>query len=211
MNFQADALATVYAKSLFELASDAGGNDKIVEIADELEHVCELAKQNKEVSMFFSSPIIDVTKRGEALSAIFSNRITDLTLRFLLVLNNRGRLGHLESISVAFDLLVQEAFGCVEVDVFTPTAVDTNTINMIKEKVHPMLGKEPVLHPYVDSSMLGGIKLRIGDQLIDGSVQTKLRRLSESIKNSGGTAIREQFETYLEDTDNSKSLTKGEE
>ena len=72
MTSHTDALATVYAKSLFELASDAGGNDKIVEIADELEHVCELAKQNKEVSMFFSSPIIDVTKRGEALSAIFS-------------------------------------------------------------------------------------------------------------------------------------------
>ncbi len=211
MSTHTDALANVYARSLFELATDAGGNDKVVEIADELEQVCELARHNKEVSMFFSSPIIDVTKRGEALSAIFSNRITDLTLRFLLVLNNKGRLSHLESISVAFDLLVQEAFGRVEVDVFTPTAVDTTTINMIKKKVQAMLGKEPVLHPYVDPSMLGGIKLRIGDQLIDGSVQTKLRRLSESIKNSGGTAIREQFETYLEDTNNSKSLTKGEE
>jgi F-type H+-transporting ATPase subunit delta len=196
---QTDALATVYAKSLFELASDAGGNDKVVEIADELEQVCELMQQNSETHLFFTSPIIDVPKRGETLSAIFSNRVTDLTLRFLLVLNNKGRLNHLESISVAFDLLVQEAFGRVEVDVFTPTAIDADAINIIKEKVQSMLGKEPVLHPYVDKQMLGGLKLRIGDQLIDGSVQTKLRRLSESIKNSGGTAIREQFETYLED------------
>ncbi len=94
---------------------------------------------------------------------------------------------------------MQEAFGRVEVDVFTPTAIDADAINIIKEKVQSMLGKEPVLHPYVDKKMLGGLKLRIGDQLIDGSVQTKLRRRSESIKNSGGTAIREQFETYLED------------
>ena len=62
-----------------------------------------------------------------------------------------------------------------------------------------MLSKEPVLHPYIDSSMLGGIKLRIGDQLIDGSVQTRLRRLSESIKTQGGTAIRERFESYVEE------------
>jgi F0F1-type ATP synthase delta subunit len=62
-----------------------------------------------------------------------------------------------------------------------------------------MLGKEPIMHPYIDKEMLGGIKLRIGDQLIDGSVQTKLRRLSESIKTSGGSVIRENFETYLED------------
>jgi F-type H+-transporting ATPase subunit delta len=196
---QTDALATVYAKSLFELASDAGGNDKIVEIADELEQVCELMRQNNETRLFFTSPIIDVPKRGETLSAIFSNRITDLTLRFLLVLNNKGRLSHLEPISVAFDLLVQESFGRVDVDVFTPTAIDADSINTIKDKVQSMLGKEPILHPYVDKAMLGGIKLRIGDQLIDGSVQTKLRRLSESIKTSGGTAIREQFETYLED------------
>ena len=200
MTCHTDALATVYAKSLFELASDAGGNDKIVEIADELEQVCELMRQNRELHLFFSSPIIDVTKRSEAISAIFSNRITDLTLRFLLVLNNKGRLPHLEPINVAFDLLVQDSFGRVEVDVFTPTALDTDAINTIKEKVQGMLGKEPILHPYVDKAMLGGIKLRIGDQLIDGSVQTKLRRLSESIKNRGGTAIREQFETYLEDT-----------
>jgi len=196
---QTDALATVYAKSLFELASDAGGNDKVVEIADELEQICELLRQDKEVRLFFTSPIIDVPKRSETISAIFSNRVTDLTLRFLLVLNNKGRLNHLESISVAFDLLVQEAFGRIEVDVFTPTAIDADAINIIKDKVQSMLGKEPVLHPYVDKKMLGGLKLRIGDQLIDGSVQTKLRRLSESIKNSGGTAIREQFETYLED------------
>ena len=199
MTCQTDALATVYAKSLFELASDAGGNDKVVEIADELEQICELLRQDKEVRLFFTSPIIDVPKRSETISAIFSNRVTDLTLRFLLVLNNKGRLNHLESISVAFDLLVQEAFGRVEVDVFTPTAIDADAINIIKDKVQSMLGKEPVLHPYVDKKMLGGLKLRIGDQLIDGSVQTKLRRLSESIKNSGGTAIREQFETYLED------------
>ncbi|MGY8752414.1 MAG: ATP synthase F1 subunit delta [Phycisphaerales bacterium] len=196
---QSDALANVYARSLFELATDAGGNDKIVEIADELEQICELARQNAEVQLFFSSPIIDVTKRSKTLSAIFTNRVTDLTLRFLLVLNAKGRLNHIESINVAFDLLVQEAFGRIEVDVFTPYELDENAISSIKERVQSMLNKEPVLHPYVDKAMLGGLKLRIGDQLIDGSVQTKLRRLSESIKNSGGTAIRENFETYLED------------
>jgi F-type H+-transporting ATPase subunit delta len=83
--------------------------------------------------------------------------------------------------------------------VFTPIAVDASTMDSIKNHIQKMLGKEPVLHTYVDKAMLGGIKVRIGDTLIDGSVQTKLRRLSESIQNNGGTAIREKFETYLED------------
>ena len=201
MNKQSDALANVYARSLFELATDAGGNDKVVEIADELEQICDLITSNQQIGLFFSSPIIDSTKRREALSAIFSNRITDLSLRFLLVLNNKGRLNHLQQIEIAYDQLVQDAMGQIEVDIFTPTEIDADSINSIKDKVQQMLGKEPILHSYVDAAMLGGIKLRIGDQLIDGSVQTKLRRLSERIQSGGSVAIRERFENYLENND----------
>ena len=194
----ADALAKVYARSLFELATDAGGTDKLMEVADELEQICELAREDKKINLFLSSPIVDVKARGKALSAIFTNRITDLTLRFLLVLNNKGRLDRLESIETAFDQLVQEAFGRIEVDVITPVAIDAELIATIKEKISTVLGKEPILHPYVDESLLGGIKLRIGDQLIDGSVQTRLRKLSEELKNNGGAAVRERFESFMD-------------
>ena len=201
MNKQTDALANIYARSLFELAADAGGDEKVTEIADEIEQICDLISSNQELEKFLSSPIIDSAKRNEALSAIFSNRVTDLTLRFLLVLNNKGRLNHLQQIAVAYDQLVQHAMGRVEVDIFTPTAIDADSINTIKATVQKMLRKEPVLHTYVDAAMLGGVKLRIGDLLIDGSVQTKLRRLSESIQSGGSVAIRERFETYLENND----------
>ena len=167
MSANADALAKVYARSLFELATDAGGTDKLMEVADELEQICELAREDKKMNLFLTSPVVDVKARGKALSAIFTNRITDLTLKFLLVLNNKGRLDRLESIETAFDQLVQEAFGRIEVDVITPVAIDTELMATIKEKISTVLGKEPVLHPYVDESLLGGIKLRIGDQLID--------------------------------------------
>ena len=198
MNANADALAKVYARSLFELATDAGGTDKLMEVADELEQICELAREDKKINLFLSSPIVDVKARGKALSAIFTNRITDLMLRFLLVLNNKGRLDRLESIETAFDQLVQEAFGRIEVDVITPVAIDAELIATIKEKISTVLGKEPILHPYVDESLLGGIKLRIGDQLIDGSVQTRLRKLSEELKNNGGAAVRERFESFMD-------------
>ena len=198
MKANADALANVYARSLFELAMDAGGTDKLVEVADELEQICELAREDKKINLFLSSPVVDVKARGKALSAIFTNRITDLVLRFLLVLNNKGRLDRLESIETAFDQLVQEAFGRIEVDVITPVAIDAELMATIKEKISTVLGKEPVLHPYVDESLLGGIKLRIGDQLIDGSVQTRLRKLREELKNNGGAAVRERFESFID-------------
>ncbi|MDP7009500.1 MAG: ATP synthase F1 subunit delta [Phycisphaerales bacterium] len=198
MSANADALAKVYARSLFELAMDAGGKDKLLEIADELEQICELSREDKTIHLFLSSPVVDAQARGEALSAIFSNRITDLTLRFLLVLNTKGRLDRLESIGTAFDQLVQEAFGRVEVDVITPVAIDATALDSIKEKIQSVLGKEPVIYPYVDERILGGLKLKIGDRLIDGSLQTKLRKLGEDLKINGGAAVRERFEAFMD-------------
>lgn len=199
MKANADALANVYARSLFELAQDDGGTNKLMEVADELEQLCELSREYPKFSLFLSSPVIDANARGRSISEIFSHRITDLTLRFLLVLNNKGRLDRLESIEVAFDQLVQEAFGRVEVDVITPVAIDAGMLETIKDSISNAVGKDPVLHPYVDKSILGGVKLRIGDQLIDGSVQTRLRKLGENLKIRGGVAVRERFEAFMEE------------
>src|SRR5690606_41207211 len=86
-----DALATVYATSLFELAEAAGGRAKIEEVGDELEQLLELTRSNRSFGEFLSSPIIDRGGRQEALRSMFNGRVSDLTLRFLLVLNRKGR------------------------------------------------------------------------------------------------------------------------
>src|SRR5690554_5926623 len=145
MPAQSNALANVYATSLYELAEAAGGDEKILEIADELEQLSELMRADRKLREFLSSPIIDVHKRGESLRQIFQNRVTDLLLRFLLVLNEKGRLNYLESIFAAYDQLVQARFGRVEVNVYTPAPLGESQRSVIAEKIRSALGKEPVL------------------------------------------------------------------
>ena len=199
MTRHTDALSGVYARSLYELAQDAGGRDKIVEIADEIEQVCELARGNRGFREFLGSPIIDRGRRADALRGIFRERVTDLMLRYMLVLNDRGRLGHLEAIGNAYDQLVHEAFGRIEVDLFTPAPLAPAQLDALKQRIGAALGKEPVVYAYTDSSMIGGLKLRIGDQLIDGSVATRLRRLRHSLLATGSAAIREDPGRMLEE------------
>jgi F-type H+-transporting ATPase subunit delta len=194
-----DAISLVYGRSLYDLAREAGGDAKILEIADELEQICELMRADKLFREFMASPIVDEQRRGESLRRIFSDRVTDLTLRFLLVLNDKQRLGHLEAIASAFDHLVQDAFGRVEVDLFTPSLLGDEQLAQIKQRVRDALGREPVLHRYADPEMLGGLKLRIGDQLIDGSVATRLRRLKGTLLRSSGTAFQGHFDRVLQD------------
>lgn len=199
MVMQANALASVYARSLFELAEQAGGHDKIAEVGDELEQICELMRADRMFRELLASPIIDREKRGEALNRIFSNRITDMTLRFLLLLNNRGRLAVLESINDSFIGVMQEAFGRVEVNVYTPAPLGDEQRDVIRGRIQSAIGKEPILHQYTEPDMLGGIKLRIGDQLIDGSISTRLKRMRSDLLTNGPAAMRERIAEIIDD------------
>jgi F-type H+-transporting ATPase subunit delta len=196
---QTDALAQVYAKSLYELADEAGGREKILEIAGELEQVCELTRAEESFREFLASPIIATGRRSAALGSIFRDRVTDLTLRFLLVLNNKGRLGHLEAINAAFDEMVQEAHGRIEVDLYTAAPLGDEQAAIIAQRIHEAMDREPILHRYTDESMLGGLKLRIGDQLIDGSVATRLGRLKQSLLAGGASTVRERFSEIIDE------------
>ena len=115
------------------------------------------------------------------------------------MLNEKGRLGHLEPIGDAYDRLVHEAFGRIEVDLYTAAPVDRTQAEAIKDRIQGALGKEPVLYTYLDPSMIGGLKLRLGDQLIDGSVKNRLRRLRQTLVSSGFSAIRDRFDRFIEE------------
>jgi len=193
-----DALSMVYARSLFELAESADGKEKVQEVASELEQIAELAREDRSFAEFLASPVVDSNRRTESLKRIFANRVTDLTMRFLLVLNQKHRLNAFNRIAEAMDSLVQEAFGRVEVDVFTAAPLGAAQLAEIRQRIQQSLGKEPVLHPYTDETMIGGIKLRIGDQLIDGSVASQLRRMRSNLLSSGGT-LRERIDKFITD------------
>ena len=197
-----DAVSRVYARSIFELAEEAGGEEKIHEIGDELEGLAEIVRSDKELAEFFRSPIIDTARRSEALKKVFNDQISDLVLRFLLVLNEKGRLGRLDDVSDAFTEFAHEKFGRIEVDVFTTTGdVDSSQLDQLSKKIKSGLGREPVFHQYVDNNMIGGLVLRIGDELIDGSVRGRLRRLREELRKEGSRAVREAPERFLEETE----------
>lgn len=194
-----DALASVYARSLYELAEAAGGVDKIMEMNDEIEQITDLMRGNARFAELLASPIIDAPKRADSLRRMFDGQVTDLMLRFLLVLNNKGRLAHFDSIAAAYDQMVQQRFGRVEVDVFTATPLSESQRATILSRVQEAIGKQPVLHAYTDESMLGGVKLRIGDQLIDGSVSGQLRRMRESMIASASDRLAGRFKQIIED------------
>ncbi len=186
MPTQVDEVAKVYARSLFELARELGGDAGVASMGAELREVCELARGDRRLQEFFRSPIVDPARRAESLRRMFGGKVTDTLLNFMLVLNRKGRLAELLAIDEAYEAMEQEAFGRVEVDVFTPSgAVDGAARESLAADLRKSLGKEPVLRFYADPAMIGGLKIRIGDRLIDGSVAAQLRRMRGALLERG--------------------------
>ena len=198
---QPDALAQTYATSLFELIEAQGGQERVESVLGELEAVMELTRTDARFNEFLASRVVKRDDRQRSLSAMFQGKLDDLTLRFLLVLNEKGRLRHLPPIVAAYDEITQRRFGRVEVDVYTASPLSGDELRDIREQLNRALGNEAVVHPYTDSSMIGGVKLQIGDTLIDASLATKLRQFKDQLGSQGSSKIRASAERAIEDAD----------
>jgi F-type H+-transporting ATPase subunit delta len=193
-----DAVSLNYAKALIELAMAKGGKAGVEDLQGELEDLLELTRADKQFSEFLATRSIASNKRRDALERMLRGRVSDLLLNFLLLLNAKGRLPELPTIAVSFDKLVQEQFGRVEVDVFTAEPVAPDLLRSIGDRLGTVLGKQVVAHPYTDASMIGGVKFRIGDQLVDASVATRLRRMRDKLANEGSAALKAKFDRIIE-------------
>ena len=193
-----DEIATVYAQSLLEVCDKAGGNAVAEACSSELRDLSEIIRGDKKFAEFLKTPIVGNDKRKAALEKIVKGRVSDLVFRFTMVLANHGRAGRIADVADAFDALMQERLGRIEVDMFTVdgTASD-DVIATVKARVKEAFKKDAVLHQYSDPNMIGGVKLRIGDQLIDGSVATQLRSMRESVSARGSAKIRSRTGDFL--------------
>jgi F-type H+-transporting ATPase subunit delta len=193
-----DEIASVYAQSLLEVCDKMGGNAVAEACASELRDLAEIIRGDRKFAEFLKTPIVGNDKRKSALEKIVKGRVSDLVFRFVMVLANHGRAGRIADVADAFDALLQERLGRVEVDMFTVDGkASDDVIATVKARVKDAFAKDAVLHQYSDPSMIGGVKLRIGDQLIDASVATQLRNMRETVSTRGTGTIRSRLGDFL--------------
>ena len=193
-----DEIAIVYAQSLLEVCDKMGGNAVAEACSSELRDLAEIIRADKKFAEFLKTPIVGSDQRKATLEKIVKGRVSDLVFRFIMVLANHGRASRIADVSDAFDSLMQERLGRIEVDMYTVDGkASDEVIATVKARVKEAFAKDAVLHQYSDASMLGGVKLRIGDQLIDGSVATQLRNMREVVSNRGTVKIRSRVGDFL--------------
>jgi F-type H+-transporting ATPase subunit delta len=108
---------------------------------------------------------------------LLATRISPLALNLALLLAERGRFSILPDVSSEYDALVRKSLGIVAATVTTPAPLSERELAAVKTRVEELAGARVELSTATDPSLLGGLRVRIGDLQIDASVSGRLERL----------------------------------
>ena len=194
----ANALDNVYAESVFALAEGRGGREALEHLSGELDEFVELTRQDGRLSEFLASQLIPKEQREASLRRMLDGKVSDLLRDFLLVLNHKGRLPRLLSIAAAYQSMLQEKFGVVEVNVYTRHPIESGQREQIRDRLRAALRRDVRLYDYTDPKMIGGIKMQIGDRLFDDSFGTMLRNMAELFRTEGAAIVKSRAGTMID-------------
>ena len=175
----AHGTARRYAEAAFEIAQrDASMEAWLAALG-----VAEERLLDDEVVRLLSNPSIPASSRTQVLGRIVGEAVTSPQLDLLALMIRRGRFELLSGVIREFTRLYRSSEGIVEASVTSAVALDLADVEALAERLAALTGKRIELHEEVDPGLLGGIQVRVGDRLIDGSVRGRLDRLRVELSN----------------------------
>ena len=171
----------VYAAVLFDGAFEAGGQEAVLEVRDQMVRVAEAMRTNMELSVALSDPGYTPEQRGELARNVFAG-CNPVLLDVLAVLAERGDAALLPRVLENYAEQLQSKLNLCVVDVTTAVPLDDALRRIITEKAEADLGTEVVLRESVDKSILGGIIMSTNGKRIDASVASQLDHARNVLK-----------------------------
>ena len=171
-------VAKSYAKALFELAS---GEGLVSEAEAQLKLIADALNQDAEIGKFLSLPNVAPASKIEVLGSAFVDKVSSLVLDTLKVLVSRGRQELIGDVYEAFTKIAGDVLGQAHATVYTAQKLSDPELAGVAEQFGSITGKKIIAQQIVEPALLGGIQVRIGDRLYDGSLSGKLERLQKSL------------------------------
>ena len=174
------SLAGRYASALFELARD---ERQIDSVGRSLDALAQAIVDSREFSQLIASPLIDRDDAWKAFDAVSEALGLDpITRNFLGVLARNGRKNQLQPVIRAFRRLAADHRGETTAEVTTAHSLKDDQLAALRQQLRSRAGRDVAIETHVDPDILGGIVVKLGSQMIDASIRTKLNRLAEAMK-----------------------------
>ena len=176
------SLAGRYAIALFELARD----NRVIEIVSRsLDTVRDTLASTPDFAELTTSPLLNRDLAGLGIAAAAENMELDqITSNFLGVLAKNRRLAQLPAIIRAFRELAARHRGELTADVVSAHPLDADQIKALRQNLRTRFGTEVAIEHRIDRDILGGLIVKVGSQMIDGSIRTKLNTLAAAMRGS---------------------------
>lgn len=172
------SVARRYVRALFDAAIRAQAIDQV---EADLKAVDQILRAVPRLGRVLHAPTIAGPRKRALLDTAFSGRVGDLTLRFLHLVVDRRREDALPELYNEFRALADQHRGIVSVEVTSAVPLSDAEREALAQSLSRRTSKKVQLVVQVDEALIGGLQLRMGDTIVDGSVRTRLARLRERL------------------------------
>lgn len=188
-------LGTVYAKALLAVTEKTGKSEAVVQELESL--VDDVLVRLPKLDAALSSPRVSLERKEALLDQAFSKSMSPQLLQFLKVVIRRGRFNCIRALRRSAQHLLNELRRRVEVHVTTAEPVDSATKDLIATTLQRALKRDIDLKLSVKPEVLGGILIRVGDTVYDGSLANQLARLRQDLISSASMRLRTNSERFV--------------
>jgi F-type H+-transporting ATPase subunit delta len=190
----ADSGAMTYAKALLGACTTQGTTTTAVEELDSF--VFDVWEKLPKLKELFSSSLISADEKIELIKKALAGKASQVFENFLLVLAKHDRLSILPSVQNAVQILLDHQSGNVRVSVTTADPLEQTQLTQLQQSLTGMLGGKPVLDNKIDPSIIGGLVLRVGDKVYDGSMASQLKRVRQEMVNRSVHEIQSRRDSF---------------
>ena len=167
-----------YAKILFSISNTSEKYKSIEKILYILSTLCNTSLNFKQ---FLLTKRISSDLKKEILLSIFKDLINESEIDLIIYLMEGIDLRYIKLITEKYKKLISDSRGNVKVEVVTAEQLSNLDLTDIEEKINSKINGSVIISNTIDKNILGGIKLKVGNTLIDGSIKTKLDKLKQSM------------------------------
>ena len=188
-------LGSVYAKALFGASEKSGETEAIRTQLESI--VVDVLEKLPKFAAALCSLRVKLVDKERMIEHAFASQASRLLVNALKVMVRNGRIDCLREVRGAYQELYNQARGRVEVQVRTAAPINNQLLEQIKQKLAAMLGCEVDVKTKVQPELLGGLVVRVGDKLYDGSLVSQLENLRTRTFEQTEAAIRGSLERFV--------------
>lgn len=187
-------LGETYARALVGLGQKTGATQQMLE---QLSSVSDVLGKLPKLGSMLQSPQIAPAEKMKLLEKAFSGRVDGQLMNFLKVVLEKRRFDCLPAIQASATKIFDELSGRLQATITTAEPIDDEGRRRVESRLADMLGKQIQLAAKTDPSIIGGMVVRVGDTVYDGSVRNQLNQVRARAKRQATDAIRTSLDRFM--------------